>query len=323
MHSFRYDYSSEFLLWALDPPNANPNFIFGFRSESTNELMGFISGIPTTTQANERIFRAVLINFFCVHKELRSKRLAPILMKEMGRRVAPSGISQAIYEAGVVLPDPVASTRNHHRPLNPKKLIQVGFSQLGSNHRMTIERMQKVYKLPNEPITPRLRPMNVSDVEGVHKLVTSYLEQYSLKILFTMDEIRHWFLPRDKIMYSYVVDNNINGNNDENDCNKTITDFISFYHLPSSILHHADTSLYGAYSYYNVATTVPIEQLMQDALILAKNSGADVFNALDIMNNNQFFETLKFDISDGNLHYYIYNWTCKNMSPDQVGLVLL
>ena len=46
--------------------------------------------------------------------------------------------------------------------------------------------------------------------------------------------------------------------------------------------------------------------------------GFDVFNALDLMENKQFLEPLKFGIGDGNLQYYLYNWRCPTMSPDKV-----
>jgi glycylpeptide N-tetradecanoyltransferase len=49
----------------------------------------------------------------------------------------------------------------------------------------------------------------------------------------------------------------------------------------------------------------------------------DVFNALDLMENVEFLENLKFGIGDGNLQYYIYNWKCQGMEPKQIGLVLL
>ena len=51
------------------------------------------------------------INFLCVHKKLRSKRMAPVLIKEITRRVNMEGIFQAVYTAGVVLPKPVATCR--------------------------------------------------------------------------------------------------------------------------------------------------------------------------------------------------------------------
>ena len=46
--------------------------------------------------------------------------------------------------------------------------------------------------------------------------------------------------------------------------------------------------------------------------------GFDVFNALDLMDNKEFLEKLKFGIGDGNLQYYLYNWRCPGMQPHQV-----
>ena len=53
----------------------------------------------------------VEINFLCVHKKLRSKRVAPVLIREITRRVHMEGIFQAVYTAGVVLPKPVGTCR--------------------------------------------------------------------------------------------------------------------------------------------------------------------------------------------------------------------
>ena len=55
--------------------------------------------------------KMVEINFLCVHKKLRSKRVAPVLIREITRRVNCHGIFQAVYTAGVVLPKPVTSCR--------------------------------------------------------------------------------------------------------------------------------------------------------------------------------------------------------------------
>ncbi len=53
----------------------------------------------------------VEINFLCVHKKLRSKRVAPVLIREITRRVNLEDIFQAVYTAGVVLPKPVSTCR--------------------------------------------------------------------------------------------------------------------------------------------------------------------------------------------------------------------
>lgn len=134
-----------------------------------------------------------------------------------------------------------------------------------------------------------------------------------------------------------------------------MTDFLSFYTLPSTIMNHpVHRSLKAAYSFYNVHTTTPLIDLMGDALILAKSvsihssvhvcvlvlflllpahfflllilslplqKGFDVFNALDLMENKTFLEKLKFGIGDGNLQYYLYNWKCPSMGPEKVWLL--
>lgn len=61
--------------------------------------------------------KMVEINFLCVHKKLRSKRVAPVLIREITRRVNLEGIFQAVYTAGVVLPKPVATCRYQHLTL--------------------------------------------------------------------------------------------------------------------------------------------------------------------------------------------------------------
>jgi glycylpeptide N-tetradecanoyltransferase len=42
----------------------------------------------------DKTVKTVEINFLCVHKKLRSKRLAPVLIKEVTRRVNRSGVWQ-------------------------------------------------------------------------------------------------------------------------------------------------------------------------------------------------------------------------------------
>lgn len=73
------------------------------------------------------------VNFLCVHKKLRSHRLAPVLIKEITRRVNLRDIWQAVYTAGIVIPTPISAARYHHRSLNIKKLIEIGFCSLGKN----------------------------------------------------------------------------------------------------------------------------------------------------------------------------------------------
>jgi len=48
-----------------------------------------------------------------------------------------------------------------------------------------------------------------------------------------------------------------------------------------------------------------------------------VFNCLEIQDNKSILTDLKFGAGDGYLQYYLYNWICKPMAPEEVGMVLL
>mmetsp|Transcript_27113 Transcript_27113/g.52564 ORF Transcript_27113/g.52564 Transcript_27113/m.52564 type:complete len:411 (-) Transcript_27113:180-1412(-) len=312
--TFRFDYSREFLQWALTPPDYIEDFHVGVRGKKNGKLYGFITGIPASVQVYKTEKKMVEINFLCVHKKLRSKRLAPVLIREITRRVNLTDVWQAVYTAGKVLPMPVAHNRYWHRSLNPRKLINIGFSQL--QPLMTIGRTVKLYQLPNTPQIPGLRAYNPStDAKKVHTLLTNFLAKFKLHPKFTVDETAHWFTPREGVVYAYVVEGG----------NGKITDLISFYSLPSTILNHKKyKTLRAAYGFYNVASEkTGWEKLMNDALILAQKAKFDVFNILDVMENEKFFKELKFARGDGNLQYYIYNWNCPVMKPSDVGLVLM
>jgi glycylpeptide N-tetradecanoyltransferase len=125
--------------------------------------------------------------------------------------------------------------------LNPKKLLDVGFSHRPQH--TPLARYLKLHKIPTESKINDLRPMEDKDVSAVHNILNNYLEKFPFHMKFTVDEVRHFLLPRKDVIYTYVVE----------DQNKQVTDLISFYYLPSSILKHVEhKTLRVAYSYYNV-----------------------------------------------------------------------
>ncbi|KAG2437646.1 hypothetical protein HYH02_011285 [Chlamydomonas schloesseri] len=316
---FRFNYSAAFLKWCLLCPGHKLEWLVGVRVKASRKLVGFISAVPASIRANASRVPMVEINFLCVHKKLRSKRLAPVLIKEITRRVNLTDIWQAAYTAGVLLPKPVATCRYYHRSLNPRKLIDVGFSRLAP--RMTMARTIKLYKLPDEPLTPGLREARPEDAAKIAELLNSQLERYKLTQHFNAEEVAHWFQNIDNVINAFVVEDPA--------CPGRLTDLVSFYTLPSSILGHPQhTELKAAYLYYTAATATPLKQLVNDAMTVAAGRGYDVFNALDLMQNDSFLRDLKFGMGDGQLHYYLYNWRLggrggQGIQPGEVGLVLM
>ena len=119
---------------------------FNIQVVANKKLVGFISGVPGTLRLRNHSQKVVEINFLCVHKKLRTKRLAPVLIKEITRRINLNGIFQATYTAGMRLPTPITTCTYFHRNLHPKKLVEVGFCGLRSGE--TIEKLTRLLKLP-------------------------------------------------------------------------------------------------------------------------------------------------------------------------------
>ena len=307
--TFRLDYSVPLLRWAMTPPGFRKDWHISIKHN--NRLVGLISAVPLSCRVRGRAVPMVEINFLCVHEKYRDKRIAPALIAEITRRVNLANVWQAVFTAGVSLPQiPVSTCRYYHRPLNPRKLIAIKFCH--QSPKLTLAGTIKLYDLPKTTAMV-YRPLERRDYESARALLKNYLSKFELHIEFSESEFEHYFMPRENVMYSFVIERK-----------GVITDFVSFYRLPSSVSgeqHHK--TLEACYSFYNVATSMPWDALMRDALILGKSLGFDVFNALDLMDNSAFIDKLMFQIGSGTLRYYLYNWKTKQVQPQETGLILV
>lgn len=159
-----------------------------------------------------------------------------------------------------------------------------------------------------------MRQVKKEDVPEVTELLAAKLAQYKLAPVFTESDVGHLLLPVEGVVECYVKETD-----------GKITDMFSYYNLPSTVLYNSEhSSLKAAYSYYNVANTVSLYDLFREALVVARDQGYDVYNALDLMENEEIFGDLKFGVGDGHLQYYLYNWKVQNvLEPKEIGLVLL
>ena len=275
------------------------------------------------------VIHASEINYLCVHKKLRSKRLAPVLIKEVTRQCHLKGIFQAIYTAGIVIPTPVAVCRYYHRLLNIPKLVNTRFCFVPRS--MTLARMIRVNKVSAATTLPGLREMQEKDIVAVTQLLTEYMRRFTMVPLFDIDEARHQFLSgigkgeigsggpnrREKqVTFSYVVEVRIftllylyadSYFLFQNPDTGKITDFFSFYSLPSTVIGNTSHPiLQAAYLYYYATDSglqgrEDAEQLVKkrlytligDAIIVANEAGFDVFNALTLMDNVSVLHDLK------------------------------
>lgn len=193
---------------ALKSPGWTAEWHVGVRVKTSKKLVAFISGIPVTLKIRENTLRCSEINFLCVHKKLRSKRLTPVLIKEITRRCNVQGIWNAVYTVGIVLPKPVSSCRYYHRSLDWLKLYEVEFSPLPK--KSTKARQITKYALPENTSTKGLRPMERKDIPEVKDLLTRYLARFDLAPIMDTEEVDHWLLGKEgtgeKVVWTYVVE---------------------------------------------------------------------------------------------------------------------
>lgn len=206
------------------------------------------------------------INFLCIHRKLRSKRLAPLLIKEITRRVNLCNIWQAIYTSGTVIPKPFSCANYFHRNLNPVKNVKTSFSHLPEH--LSLAAFKKSLKLPEFPLaqlngTPR--PMEKRDASAVFALYKTQQAKFDVYFKYTQPELLSQLLPRDKTVYTIVIEQD-----------KKVTDYISFYSLPSTImngerLQHDYKTMNVAYLYYWACTANSFVDVMNYALVYAQS----------------------------------------------------
>ena len=194
---------------ALKVPGWHKDWHVGIRATQSRKLVAFISGVPVQLRVRDTVMNGSEINFLCVHKKLRAKRLAPVLIQEITRRCHLVGVQQAIYTAGVVLPRPITTCRYFHRSIDWMKLYEIGFSPLptGSNPKRQVTKNH----IPSTTSVQGMRPMQGKDVEAVHDLLSRYLKRFTLAPVFSKEDIDHLLLHKEKtspeqVIWTYVVE---------------------------------------------------------------------------------------------------------------------
>lgn len=149
------------------------------------------------------------------------------------------------------------------------------------------------------------------DVQPVLRLMQAHLNIYKFSISLSPEDVRHWLLPREGLVYSYV------------NVGERVTDFFSFYSLSTKALSIPSRAINTAYLFYYASDSGEAAALIKRAIHVANCFDFDVFNCLNIMQNESFIHELRFEQGDGILRYYLFNWRTAPMHPRELGLVML
>jgi len=101
----------------------------------------------------------------------------------------------------------------------------------------TLKRQEKIYKLPEAVTIPGFRKMNKKDAPQIAALLAEYLKKFTIHHVLSELEIKHVLKPQEDIVETYVVENE----------EKKITDFVSFYMVPCSVLKNPTVNEYKVF----------------------------------------------------------------------------
>lgn len=295
-HKFRFCLSADLLKYALAVPGAIDDWVFGVRTK-TGALAGFISGVPYTIRSKEDVQPWCSVNFLCVHSRLRAKKMAPVLIFELARRVRLHNVYRAVFTGSDVPSKPFVSASYTHRPLNLKKMSDCGFYPISPEN---LNSAKKRFALP-QLVHKNIRPFCTDDIDGVMKLFNDTSSKFKYDIQMTPELVNHMFTPRENTIYSYVIPSS-----------SGIQAFFSFYMMDWSILDETArtlTQIRAAYVYYWATASVDLKNLVADLLNKAVNDAhADIINAIVMAGLGDALTAHKFEVGSRALQYYSYNF---------------
>ncbi|PKA62380.1 Glycylpeptide N-tetradecanoyltransferase 1 [Apostasia shenzhenica] len=310
-------YSEDYLRWVLCSPGFIKSLHVGVCTKKSKKLVGFIAGAPARLRIKAKILRVAAVNLLCVHRKLRSKRLVPVLARELARRAQLEGIWQAVFATSVHVPTPFAAGRWLTRFLDPKTMVDLGFMQLKPG--MTMSRAMKMSRVLERPATVGFRKMQAGDVPSVAEILNGYLRD-GFPVSPEVDEafVEHFLVPKEGRVESFVVAAPETGE---------ITDFCSFLVQRKAAHNHPKhKEVKYATLFYYAASKTPLVKLIRDLLVVAKQEGCVVFKAQSIMGNDSFLDKLLFRGTPGSrpVYYYLYNYRLKKgLKAAGIGLMLL
>lgn len=231
------------------------------------KLVGFVSGTPVQLRYGEDSFVAAIINYLCVHGKLRRKRMMPVLISEITRRGRVNGILPGIYTSDRLLHDPpVTVARYYQRVLDRTHLLSTGYVS------KEVMRQLDSWLPSTTPTLARLREMRRDDAGWMRRAFEEYSSRFVVAIELSEDDLLSYLLPKPGIVHTYV--------------DKQQDAFVSFYMVPFKIVEMGATITVAHAYYIAVKDSKDVAVLMQDAMILAKQVGCHMFNALNVMDNS-------------------------------------
>ncbi|ELA48382.1 hypothetical protein VCUG_00218 [Vavraia culicis subsp. floridensis] len=292
--SFRLVYSYDFLCWEFRGKRTCADYCVLVKDDE--KIVGFIFAKEHDVVINGNKLVIVSVNYLCIHKTLRGKNLAPVMIKEIQRRVNLKGISSAIFTGAMNLPFSICRVQYWHKILDCEYLMSCNYV----NYFVSYERC----------ISKRCRRAHSGDLAEIERL-NGELSSFALFEKFDSDLLAC----DESIMQFYVLEDCDTGGTRQN----TLQAFGSFYFL-NSLATKSGKEMKAVCLMHLVGPAK--EVLLREMIDIAYEQGAHVFNALGVAGRESMFDDLGFLRGTGWLNYYLFNYSTLPMVGSEVSLIL-
>ena len=297
----------KFLRWLLLIPNYTNKLHIGIKYK--DKFVGTIFGSIFDINIYQKKTKATEINLLCINKKLRNLNLASILINESARVTFKDfNIRIGLYTAKKDLPNKLSTFNYYHRKLNLKKLLKY---DLIAKPEIKMNSFEKIFKPKKINIKGNYRLLELKDCESCCDKLNKKLVELNLAYNFTLERFIHFFLPKDDIVKTIVVENN-----DE------ITDMISFYYQESLVIEE-NVKIKNGNLFYYFNNGNSLSDLVNIILNVASNDYVDRIKVLGEMGYNNLDERLKFVKGYTDINLYLFNWKCQKIKSKDVAYFVI
>ena len=293
IETFQQTYDSVFLNWLFGSPtwnrfyelNSDPHkCCIGVSTTHSDKLVGIMSFRPIIYRLDSQVIQSFYIDFFCVHKKLRNKRLGWVMMKECFRRIRKFNINSGI-----------AFHTDIHMP----------FNNISQTSHLLIKNLTEDKCDPTKDLN-LIRFATQDDISDMIEIYNSYEPSYRAIQNMNQHEFEHYFLPQNQFVHTYVLTNSLG----------EIKDFVSFYSKTTKSGNKV--AFLNFISYIN---DVLLNIFMKNLFYIMKTNGFQYMTLYDNMGLDSLLNNkLGFQRSDIISNFYVFNYNTFTISNKECAL---
>ena len=264
-----------------------------------------------TMQLYTKKYKVCETKYMCIHPKLREKGLCEAMITEICRIAHNNDAIVGMFFTERYISVPVCKVYRFDRPINYKKMLDMGFIVLENSKELDIA-INEYKPLKSGSIGV---PMGEKDVDTVMELLNKYQDKYNIYEIYTRESFVETFM-NNPVVKSFVIKKD-----------DTVVDFFSYVKTKHKLNRNKDKEEYllvGQMFMYTSNTITPL-MIFKSAIIEAANRDkCDMFTCTDTMENlDVLYDNVNKFIEKSYVWMNFYNWECPEISCQQLGYACL